>query len=144
MERMSSWALQPFEIPLSSHEELYISILHQFNGWKTLSIDNIVVSLMRITEYLNDRVTRGRIRLGDFTMKENLSITYCQGDAAVAERISIDQLVNSIEAEIRSRKKGKKRIIKPSETKTDIGNQEPSGGIEEEEHQRQISEVRQY
>lgn len=141
MHRMGAWGLLPLGIPVPSHSELFVSIMNRFSGWKTFSVDNMVISLMRVTEYFNDRITRGRIRVGDYTVKENMSVTYCQGDAIVPEAVTVDQLMNSIETEIKARKKGRRRWMKPGGIKRPTGLLEPDTN-EEAEKRREISEVR--
>lgn len=140
MNRMGAWALHPLGIPLPSLSELFVSIMNRFNGWKTFSIDNMAVSLLRVTEFFNDKITRGRIRLGDYTVKENMSVTYCQGDAIVPDPISVDQLLNSIGSEIKSRRKGRKRPNKQNGIKRPASVLDPESK-EEAEKRRQISEV---
>ncbi|KZS11604.1 Uncharacterized protein APZ42_023545 [Daphnia magna] len=113
MNRMGAWAFRPFGLSLdaidcSSNESLY-STLKRFDGWKSYTIDMMVVSLMRIDEFFMDKITRGRLGLGDYALRDHLSETYSQEDA-VPDAVSVEQLINFIECETKSRRNMRKRM----------------------------------
>ncbi len=143
MNKMGAWALRPFGVSLDSldsQSDSFTSLMKQFNCWKNYPIDMLVISLLRIDEFYIDTITRGRNGLGDYTLREHLNGTYCQDDV-VPEALSVEQLLNNIECEMKSRKNMRKRSSKQNGTKR------PAGGLdadskEETEKRRQISEVR--
>ena len=140
MNIMAAWALRSFGLSLDSidshsNESFYLT-MKQFDGWKSYSVDMIVICFMRIDEFFMDKITRGRLSMGDYTLREHLSDSYCQDDV-VAEAISVDQLINSIECESKSRKSMRKRMngIKRPSTAIEVDTKE------ENEKRRAISQV---
>lgn len=139
MNRMGAWAFRPFGLSLdaidcSSNESLY-STLKRFDGWKSYTIDMMVVCLMRIDEFFMDKITRGRLGLGDYALRVHLSETYSQEDA-VPDAVSVEQLINFIECETKSRRNMRKRMSgtkRPFLVDIEIK--------EETEKRRQISQV---
>jgi hypothetical protein len=141
MNIMGTWGLRPYGLSLDSIDshsnELFYLTMKRFDGWKSYSIDMMVICLMRIDEFFMDRITRGRLGMGDYTLREHLSDSYCQEDG-VPEATSVDQLINSIECEMKSRKNMRKRMN---------GTKRPSTAMEveiikeENEKRRQISQV---
>jgi hypothetical protein len=140
MNIMAAWALRSFGLSLDSidshsNESFYLT-MKQFDGWKSYSVDMMVICFMRIDEFFMDKITRGRLSMGDYTIREHLSDSYCQDDV-VAEAISVDQLINSIECEMKSRKSMRKRMngIKRPSTAIEVDTKE------ENEKRRAISQV---
>lgn len=140
MNIMAAWALRSFGLSLDSidshsNESFYLT-MKQFDGWKSYSVDMMVICFMRIDEFFMDKITRGRLSMGDYTIREHLSDSYCQDDV-VAEAISVDQLINSIECEMKSRRSMRKRMngIKRPSTAIEVDTKE------ENEKRRAISQV---
>ena len=140
MNIMAAWALRSFGLSLDSidshsNESFYLT-MKQFDGWKSYSVDMMVICFMRIDEFFMDKITRGRLNMGDYTLREHLSDSYCQDDV-VAEAISVDQLINSIECEMKSRRSMRKRMngIKRPSTAIEVDTKE------ENEKRRAISQV---
>lgn len=69
----------------------------------------MVICLMRIDEFFMAKITRGRLGLGDYALRDHLTDTYSQEDGA-PEAKTVDQLITSIQCEMKSRKNIRKRM----------------------------------
>lgn len=104
MNRMAAWALRPYGIPLqTAHQpESFSGIMKRLSEmglvWNRSSVDGLVASLMKITNFFTVRVARSRYRLANYayTLKSDLNDFYGENDTVIAESTSVDQLMNSI------------------------------------------------
>ncbi|XP_057373142.1 uncharacterized protein LOC130694019 [Daphnia carinata] len=104
MNRMGAWALRPFGLSLqTAHQpESFSGVMRRLSEsgltWSKSSVDGLVASLMKITDFFNVRVARSRYRLANhaYTLKANLNDFYDENDTDFPDSITVEELMSDI------------------------------------------------
>lgn len=104
MNRMAAWALRPFGLSLqTAHQpESFSGVMKRLGEsgltWSKSSVDGLVASLMKITDFFNVRVARSRYRLANhaYTLKANLNDFYDENDTDFPDSITVEELMSDI------------------------------------------------
>lgn len=86
---MGSWALRLFDIILltTNQSESFNATLKRFNQWKKLSIDMMIISLIRLDQFFTRRVQNGLYGFGEYRIHPHLKSQYNSSKGVVLEKL---------------------------------------------------------
>ena len=95
MGNMGSWVLRPFGVLLltTNQSESFNCTMKRFKGWKRSPVDLMVISLMRLDNFFQIKVARGRYGLEDYTLKEELVDYYPRQGVIIPPIMSLNEII---------------------------------------------------
>lgn len=97
------WAFTPLEISFEAagQSEVFRCIKQRCSELKTISVDKLVINLMAIAEFFNNRTSRSRYRLGEYTLREHLVECYSEAltenVVEIPETATIDDIIARVQ-----------------------------------------------